>query len=164
MTTILSNGFGQDFQVPERTLEQKHNRALFFAYVNIAVGISAAKESGMSVSEYAEYVGDQLKGSWNKERGFPGLVNGTLLNYESSRLEQKSPIKIIEQDENKVVFDLKINYKGLFDNGPLFGITYEEFSLWYDIVYRQIAGHFEATYKQEELDDDMMRITLTNNK
>lgn len=130
MTAILSNAFGQNFQVPERTVEQKFNRNLNMVYVFVAAGITAAKESGMSIEEHGKYMGDQFKVSWNKEAGFTGYVNGVLFNSESSRRTQDPPIKIIEQNENKIIFDWKPSYKELLNNGPVYGITHEEFSLW----------------------------------
>ena len=164
MTLILSTGFGQEFQVPDRTLEQKHNRAVFLAHALNIVGISAGKKSGMTVSEYADYCGDQFKVTWNKEAGFSGLVKGTLNNLETLRRNQNPPIKIVEQTENKVVFDWKINFKGMFDNGPNNGVTYEEYLLWQNNVGIKIAEYLGATYKQEVLDDDWLRITLVNGK
>ncbi|WP_340114051.1 hypothetical protein [Maribellus mangrovi] len=161
MTAILGTSFGQVFQVPERTVEQKFNRNLYMVYVMAAVGINQAKESGMTVEEYGEKIGDLFKLSWNKEQGFTGLVNGILFNLESSRLAQDPPIEIVEQNENKMVFDWKPSYKELFSDGPLYDISYEEFSLWWNIVDIQIAEYLGATYKQEELDNDMLRITLT---
>ena len=42
-----------------------------------------------------------------------------------------------------------------------YGVSYEEFSLWWNIVDNQIAEYLGATYQQEELDNDLLRITLT---
>lgn len=159
--SVPFSGFTQDFSIPERTSTQKHNRLFYLMSGNIAVGIAGAKEAGMSPREYASFCGNQFKHSWNKEAGFKGFAQGTLANYESGRRENDPAIEILEQSSDKLVFSYYNNFKTLYNNGPMFGTTYEEFLIWVDLVYRQIGEHLGATYQQEEMEDDRLKISIT---
>ena len=161
LTLIVSITYAQDFSVPERTDVQKHNRVVSLTYGNIIPGIAYAKSTGKTAEEYSAYVGDLFKTSWNRENGFSGLVNGVLFNFESFRREQDPPMEILEQSDSKIVIKWKINYKNMFDDGPVNNVTYDEFDQWIEIVYKKIAEYFDAGYEQEVTEDDWLMITIT---
>ena len=161
LSSIVSMINAQNFLIPERTTVQKHNRAVYLTYANVIPGIAYAKSTGKTVEEYAAFVGDLFKTSWNKENGFSGLVNGTLFNFESFKREQDPPMEILEQSDRKIVIKWKINYKNRFNDGPVYNVTYDEFNQWFEIVNRKIVEYFDATYKQEVKEDDWLLIIIT---
>ena len=161
LTLIVSITYAQDFSVPERTIVQKHNRVVSLAYGNIIPGIAYAKSTGKTAEEYSAYVGDLFKTTWNRENGFNGLVNGFLSLFESFRREQDLPMEILEQSDSKIVLKWKINYKYMFDDGPVNNVTYDEFNQWFEIVNMIIAEYFDATYEQKITGDDWLVITIT---
>lgn len=158
---IVSITYAQDFSVPERTIVQKHNRAVSLTYGNIIPGIAYAKSVDKTAEEYGAYVGDLFKTSWNRENGFSGLVNGVLSNFESFRREQDPPMEILEQSDSKIVIKWKINYKNRFNDGPVYNVTYDEFNQWFEIVYKKIVEYFDAVYEQKVTEDDWLMITIT---
>ena len=160
LITVFSMSYAQDFSVPERTIVQKHNRAVYLTYLNIITAIAYAKSTGKTAADYSVYTGDLFKTSWNKENGFNGFVNGVLGNYESFRRDQDPPMEILEQSQDNLVLKWKINYKNIFEDGPRYNVTYEDFNQWFDIVYNKIADYLGATYEQEVMEGDWLKITI----
>jgi len=153
--------FGQSFTVPERTIEQKHNRVVWQTYGIIISEMSYAKSLGKKSGEVSIYTGNLFKTSWNQEGGFESYVKGTLFNFESFRLTSDPAIEILQQSENQIVFKVKINYKSLFEKGDYYEVSYEEFDNWLLNVYQIIGEHMGAIYEQKEIEDDWMEITIT---
>jgi len=158
---VFSMSYAQDFAVPERTTVQKHDRAVYLTYLNIITAIAYAKNTGKTAADYSVYVGDLFKTSWNKENGFNGFVNGVLGNYESYRRDQDPPIEILEQSPGKIVLTWKINYKNIFEEGPQYNVTYVDLNQWFNIAYNKIADYLGATYEQEVMEGDWLKITIT---
>ncbi len=148
------------FKVPERTSAQKHNRVVFLAYASITPAIGFAKQKGSSVSDYATYCGNQFKTSWNKSAGFEGFVRGVLMNYESMRREADPAIAILSQDNNRIEFKWKINYKDLF-NSDQGGATYDDLNQFFGVAYPIIAEYVGAVYQHEVSKDDWLNVTIT---
>jgi len=160
LALVTSVIYAQDFSVPERTFMQKHNRMTYLTYANIIPGISYAKSTGKTAKEYSSFVGDLFKTSWNRENGFSGLVNGILYNFESFRREQDPPMEILEQSDSKIVIKWKINYKNMFEDGPVSNVTYDEFNQWFEIVNMKIVEYFDASYEQKVVEDDWLILTI----
>lgn len=154
-------GSAQEFKIPELTLEQKHNRTLYLANGNIIAGIAYAKTAGTSIDYYANYIGDLYKLTWNKEDGFEGFVKGSLYNWENWCRASDPPMEILEQNENKVVFKSKNTLEELFENGPLFDVSYDELFTWYKIVHQRIGEYLGAGFEMEEIDGEWIKMTFT---
>jgi tetratricopeptide (TPR) repeat protein len=148
------------FKIPERTASQKHNRTIFQANAGVIAGIAYTKHTGGKAIDYGSYCGNLYKTSWNKAAGFEGFVRGALFNYESFRRENDPPIEILKQDNNSIEFKWKLNYRGMF-TGDSYGVTFEEFTDFMNIAYSSIADYVAATYTQEVLTDDWLKVTIT---
>ncbi|MBU8893572.1 MAG: hypothetical protein KOO66_12405 [Bacteroidales bacterium] len=153
--------FGQNFTVPERTIEQKHNRVVWQTYGIIISEMSYAKSLGKTAEEVSIYTGNLFKTGWNQEGGFESFVKGVLFNFESFRLASEPAIEILQQSENQIIFKVKNTSKSLFEKGDYYEVSYEEFNNWLLKVYQIIAEHMGAIYEQKEIEDDWIEITIT---
>jgi hypothetical protein len=149
-----------EIQVPEMSIYDKHERSVSMTYYNILTGISVAKKHGISVREYATGCANNFKYDWDNEAGFEGLVNGVLLNFENFRYRYDYPIEIIENTENRVLIKWRNNYKQEFVNGPVYGVTYSEYNLWFETLFNVIAEYLGATLTYEEIEGDWILITI----
>ena len=147
------------FKVPERTAVQKHNRMVSFTYNGIIAGIAHTKKSGGTTSDYGKFCGDLYKTGWNRAGGFEGFVRGALFNFESLRRESDPPIEIIQQDNNSIQFKWKANYRGALGD-TLYGVTFEDITEWNATTYAIIGEYLGATYEQEVMADDRLKITI----
>ena len=101
---FICNAFGQEnFAIPERSPEQKHQRTIGQYYYIIAAGINFAKSQDVSAYEYGKYAGSLFSQTWNKESGLNGFVRGMIFNYENLRTEADGEIVILENDDGSVV-------------------------------------------------------------
>ncbi|MBS3772010.1 MAG: hypothetical protein KGY69_17285 [Bacteroidales bacterium] len=154
-------GLAQEFKIPELTMEQKHNRTLYLAHSFVFSGIANAKAAGMSIDEYADFVAGWAKTTWNKEMGFEGFIKGTLYNWETLRRASDPPIEIMEQNPNRCIFKCKNNFKEIFQEGPVFGVTHEEMFTWYKVLHQRIGEYLGVGFEMDEMDGDWIKMTFT---
>lgn len=150
----------QEFVIPERTPAQKHQRAVVLAHGGLIASITLSKQSGVTPYDYGRATGDIHKTGWDKEAGFKGFAIGTIANWENLRREQDPPIEITEQNDNSVVFKVKMNFSGLFAQGPVYNVTREEYCEFFSGLHESIAAHLAASYKQEALPEGWVQITI----
>jgi tetratricopeptide (TPR) repeat protein len=148
------------FSVPELNNVQKHMRTMNQAWWVMAAGISVAKQSGVSVQDYATQIGDLFKYGWNRDWGFEGLVRGMLYNLESFRNEKDPAIEIIYQDKNSIQCKWKINYKEMFSKGLVYNVSFEEMNEMFFYMQKQIAEYLYSSI-EHEVEGEWLRITIS---
>lgn len=151
---------GDDITVPEMSIYDKHERAVSMMYYSNLAGLGLAKKKGISIVEYATSCGDSFKMTWDKEKGFEGLVSGVLFNFENFRYRYDYPIEILENTDDRVLIKWINNYKQEFVNGPVFGVTYEEFNIWFETMWNVIAEYMDSSITYEEIEGDWILITM----
>lgn len=146
--------FGQEkFSVPSMTDNQKQQRLFFMTNYVMILGADYAKKQGQSMEDYAKFMGEQAKLTWNKEGGFDAFVRGMLYNWESYRDASKPYLKILKQSDGFIQFTLPIPIKDYFSNGNINDISFEDLMKMYEIVSQTIADHLGATYEQQLVKD-----------
>jgi tetratricopeptide (TPR) repeat protein len=147
------------FSVPLLTNNQKHISTTGQAWGFMVAGISTAKQSGVSVRDYATQMGDLFKYAWNRDMGFEGLVRGVLYNFECFRDEKDPAVEIIYQDKNSIQFKWDINYKKMFSNGSVYNVSFEEMTEALCLMNKQIAEHLGCSV-EHEVDGDWLKVTI----
>jgi tetratricopeptide (TPR) repeat protein len=147
------------FSVPLLTNNQKHISTTGQAWGFMVAGISTAKQSGVSVRDYATQMGDLFKHTWNRDMGFEGLVRGVLYNFECFRDEKDPAVEIIHQDKNSIQFKWDINYKKMFSNGSVYNVSFEEMTEALCLMNKQIAEYLGCSV-EHEVDGDWLTVTI----
>jgi len=141
------------FAVPELSDAQKLQTARNLGYNNIIAAINFAKSQGLTAAEYGEYEGKLFP--WNKENGFEGWINGFIY----MNVAMAGNVKILEQSENKILLRVSDIYPEFEQRGEKFGVTYEEFLKWYEIMFIEIFNNLDCHYSQVNIDEGM-KITI----
>ena len=147
----------QQFAVPEVTPEQKQE-ILYNHVVGYAItGIGFAKSKGATPKEFGEFIGTQFKSYWDPTAGFPVFVNGML--FILTGMHQDNEMQIIEQSDKIIRFKLK-NVDLSFKNGPVFGVTYDEFMECSEGIISTLAQHMNISFSHKVTDEIWYEITL----
>ena len=115
--------------------------------------INYAKSLGKSVEDIASFTADQYKTSWNTANGYNGIVS----NWRS--VVPKRELTILEQDDNHIIFNANNIFPAL-KNVAQFNVTYDEYLVFYRVVYEKIADYLGFIYKQETTPDGVL-VTIT---
>ena len=138
MTFCLS---AQDqFTVKDYATPEKHQRTINLANSILINSLSVAKKSGMSVEDFASQMGTNWATTWASDAGFSTLVNGQIWNMSSFLTEENPKIEILSQSDSEVKLKVFKNWKAMFSNGPIFGVTEAEMSSFWNIASQKIAG------------------------
>jgi hypothetical protein len=133
----------QQFSVPQITPEQKHEILYNHVIAYAVTGIGFAKTKGATPEEFGKYIGTHFKPFWNPNDGFPAFTNGMLLIMGGMHPDHE--LQIIEQSEKMILFKLK-NVDYSFQNGPVFGITYNEFLACSNEIISTLAEHMNVSF------------------
>jgi len=148
----------EKFEVPELTQEQK-SEVLYSHVVTYAVsGISFAKFQGVSPGEYGKFIGKKFSDYWNPEDGFPVLVNRMM--YILAGLHPDNQMQILTQNEKSVTFKLK-NVDLLFQKGPMFDVSFQDFLDCSLGIIEVVAKHMNSKFSQEMTADGWYIATLS---
>jgi hypothetical protein len=155
-------GAQEKISVPQMTDIQKHQRCISMMNYMMIVGADYAKSQGKSVGDFAKYLGDQVKTTWDINSGFNGFIQGTLYNWESFRSATSPAIEILKQTDDYFQFKVPLEVKK-FMGDKMFNISFQELMQVYDIAFGIIAKHLGVTYQQNVLDNgNWLEITITN--
>jgi hypothetical protein len=116
------------FTVPTPTMEQKLNTSRDIKNNYILACINAARSSGMTVREFGMKCGEAFIPAWSEDTGFEEIVNFSLY-YWTSLVDD---VQIIEQSNEKVVITIPHLDLRLEEQGVLFGVSLEEFIIYYN--------------------------------
>lgn len=146
----MNTSASKAFQVPERTMEQKHQRTFLQLTGIMTAGIAYAKEEGQTPAEYGSYMGKLFTVGWNAEAGFEGYVNGMLGNFEEFRRAGDPAIEIISQSENSIQYKWPAAaWEQLFGSNEIFGVSLGDLLNCFDSVSQEIAAHMGCTTQQK---------------
>ena len=137
------------FTVPERTAEKQYPRVTWIIHYDLNVALSYVKSTGETVEEYAKYAGNLYKQTWQKEEGFEGFVNGTLLNLT----DLSGNVEILNQSDKKITIKATGFYKYLQDKGTNYNVTYKDYIQFFEVSHKQIAKYLNATISMKVIDD-----------
>jgi len=140
----------EKFEVPQLTPEQKTEVLYNHVIAYCVTGISFAKSQGVSAEDYGKFIGKKFTAFWNPEDGFPMLVNRMM--FILAGLHPGNEMQIINQDDSSISFKLK-NVDLMFQNGPMFDVTYKDFlDCSYGLI-SVIAKHMKSTFSHEMTED-----------
>ncbi len=152
----------EKFSVPIVTDNQKLERMNFMTNVFIIIGADYAKSKGQSIEDYARYVGERVKTTWDINSGFSGFVNGSLYNLESIRSSTSPPIEFIKQTDNFVQFKAPLDMKKMMGENKIFDISFKELVMVYEITFKIVAEHLGVKYQQKLIENGAwIEITIT---
>lgn len=149
MLTICTISAQDKFAIPNVTADQEKEILYNHAMAYFATGISFAKTKGVSPGAYGKYVGEQFKPFWNPDQGFEAL--GNTLMFFLKGMHPNNEMQIVEQSDNLLCFKLK-NVDALFQNGPAYGISYEDFLQCSKGILETIAIHMNSKF-EHKIDD-----------
>jgi hypothetical protein len=140
-------------QFQEASLESKHEFAAWRVDWYICTGIAYAKSMGQSVEDFAEFVG--------KHHGLGNPKTATLATvaYAGHTVLTSYPggtIEIISESDSVLVFKCNRPYKDYYKNGPMLGVTLDEFERYFWGHVAIMAGKLNMDYKYEIKEDEII--------
>lgn len=143
--------------VPELNAQQKQE-VLYSHVIAYAVsGISYAKTKESSPEEYGRYIGKMFIPFWDPAGGFPVFANRIM--YILAGMHPDNEMKIEEQGANSIRFRMK-NVDSSFQDGPMLGITYEEFLGFSLGIIDEIADFMHVDFSHKVVDKLWYEMTL----
>lgn len=133
----------QQFSVPKITTEQKQEILYNHVIAYAATGIGFAKTKGATPEEFGIYIGTQFKSFWNPDDDFPAFANGMM--FILAGMHPNNELQIVEQSNKMIRFKLK-NVDFLFQNGPVYGVTYDEFLACSKGIISTLAEHMNVGF------------------
>ena len=137
------------FTVPELTNSQKFERATYMWFYHVNAAISYAKAEGKTVDEFATFVGDKVKQSWNKDVGFNYFVKGSLTNW----ITMSGSVKIIEQSDKKIVFKTGIIAPSLTEEKIKSDVSHDEILRYLEIIHTGLADYVGCSFSMKTSND-----------
>lgn len=154
-------GAQEQITVTKMTDLQKHQRCISMMNYMMIIGADYAKAEGNSIEDFAKYLGNQVKSTWDVQSGFNGFIQGTLYNWESWRSATSPAIEILKQTDDFFQFKAPLEVRK-FMGDKLHNITFEELMKVYSIVFATISDHLNVKYQQKLLDNgNWLEITIT---
>jgi hypothetical protein len=147
----------QMFAVPEVTPDQEKEILYNHVVAYFAAGLTFAKTQDVGAEEYGKYIGEQFKVFWNPEAGFEFFVNQIMFILKGNN--PYSEMKILEQNDKMIRFQLS-NLDLLFKQGPMYGITYDEFLSSSEALLVTLAGYMNVSFEQKVGVDGLYIVTL----
>lgn len=148
----------QTFSIPELTSDQEKEILYNHVMAYAITGIGFAKFKGATPKEFGEFIGNQFKSYWDPAAGFPVFVNGML--FILTGMHPDNEMQIIEQSDKIIRFKLK-NVDLSFKNGPVYGVTYDEFLECSEGIISTLAQHMNVSFSHKIADETWYEVTLT---
>lgn len=140
----------EKFSIPQLTDAQKSEVLYSHVFGYSLTGISFAKSQGVTPKDYGKFVGKQFTAFWDPAGGYPVFVNRMM--FILAGMHPNNQMEIVEHDENSITFKLK-NVDLSFQNGPMFGVSYDEFLECADGIISEIAGLMKCKFSHKMTDD-----------
>lgn len=145
------------FHLPQVTTEQEKEILFNHVIAYCCSGIAYAKTNSTSPKEYGVFMGELFKPFWNSDEGFNAFANG--LMYMLAGMYQDNDMQIVRQSETMLRFKLR-NVNLAFQQGPAFGVTYEELLECTEGILVTIAKHMHTTFSHKMTGDIWYEVTL----
>jgi hypothetical protein len=120
--------------------------------------INYAKSLGKKVEDVASFQANQFKRFWDNTSGYNGLMNGILGDWRS--MVPEGELKILEKDDNHVVFTANKMLTGLKRGGLQFNVTYDDYLTFFRVILEKYSDYMGGIYKQETTPDGV-KVTLS---
>lgn len=146
------------FAVPQVTPEQEKEVLFNHVIAYCTTGISFAKLKGTSPKDYGEYMGNAFKPFWNPDEGFPAFANG--LMFMLAGMYRDNDMQVLKQSDKMLCFKMK-NVDIAFQQGPAFGVTYEELLECSEGLLVVIGEYMGTSFSHKILDDGWYQVTLS---
>lgn len=147
----------QSFTVPEVTADQEKEILYNHMVAYFATGITFAKTHDVSAKEYGEYIGEQFKVFWDPDAGFAFFANQIMFILKG--VNPYAEMKIVEQNDKMIRFQMA-NLDVLFKQGPMYGISYQDFLDASEGVLAVLSDYMKVSYEQNVADDGLYVVTL----
>ena len=141
-------------ELEETPLKNKHSFTAWRVDYYICTGIAYAKSMGQSVEDFAKFVGKHhtLTGPNDKTlSGVAKAIHYVITSYPWGNYE------IISQSDSVIVAESNRPYKGYFENGPMLGVTIDEFEKYLYGHVAIMASKINIDYKYEIKEDEVMQ-------
>jgi len=151
--------------IPEIPLENKYALARSFMYNVGLTALNLAKEEGITAKEYGILCGDIYKAAWPEEKSFEEFSQDCIYHLVclSGKKDSESPsIVLLNQSENKIVFEVSDLYPGLYEQGEMWGTSYKDMVKWWEATYNQIAGKYNLSFAIKT-DENKVIVTINKN-
>ena len=155
---ILSlSSYAQDttaikIQLKEIPLENKHWFASWRVDYYICTALAYAKSMGQSIEDFAEFVGQR------HDLGIPDNATLEEATHTGNYVMTSYPngeYKIISASDSVIVSKSNRPYKIYFKDGPILGITIDEFERYFwkhvQIMHNKINMNFKYEIKEDEV-------------
>lgn len=145
--TICSIGFSQEVQDPKTQLinspiESKHRYATLRTDYYICTGIAYAKSLGMTVDDFAEFVGSKHSITAPNDTTISDVIKAfhwVMTTYPRGKFE------LLTETDSSATMRWNRAYSAYYRNGPVLGVSIEEFE-------RYLYGHVAIMTKQIGID------------
>ncbi len=153
---------GEKIQLVPPTVEKIANFAMWRTDFYICTGIAYAKSNGRTVDDFATFVGDNHGITWEGMRG-KGIGPPVQVIYGLIMLYNGGNFKILNESDTLVTMEFNRPYKPYFDEGPMLGVTIEEFEscLWRHVGIMSKRIGFTFIYK---IDGDIIKASMAMRK
>jgi hypothetical protein len=145
---ISQNRPSPRIQLTDAPIERKLNYAVWRTDYYICTGIAHAKSLGRTPEDFAAFVASKHSLGSSREKGLAPIVrllHFVIENYNNGRFD------VISESDSAVTMKNNRPYASLFKNGPVFGVTLEEFEtyLWSHIAIMANRIGFDFVYHVE---------------
>ena len=140
-------------QFKETPLEYKHSFTAWRVDYYICTGIAYAKSMGQSVEDFAEFVGAHHSLTGPNDQSLTAAVKAghyVMTSYPNGQFQ------ILSESDSIVVAKSNRPYKDYYKNGPMLGVTMDEFEkyLYGHVVI--MANKINIKYQYEIREDDIL--------
>lgn len=141
-------------QLKEIPLERKHNFSTWRVDYYICTGIAYAKQMGQSVEDFAKFVGTHHDLTYPNNQTLSGVAetsNLVMTNYPGGKYE------IISESDSVIVAKSNRPYKIYYEDGPLLGVTINEFEKYFWGHVAIMASKINIDFKYEIKEDEVIQ-------
>jgi len=160
--SIFAQEKEQKIELPQLTLEQKWDRAIYNLTSFWIAGIAYAKSQGKTAADFGKYVGELFAPEWEgaKGKGVQRFIQGMCWNWQIFK-----DFKMEILSESKTSFEAKI--KGFAEGAVKAwtepGVTIEDYFRCYEQLMVAITDYLGLEYKQK-VEGDWIYFTVTEKK
>ena len=145
---------GIKIQLKEIPLERKHNYTTWRVDYYICTGIAYAKSMGQSVEDFAKFVAKYHNLTYPNNKTLSGVAetsNLVMTNYPGGKYE------IISESDSVIVAKSNRPYKIYYEDGPLLGVTIDEFEKYFWGHAAIMASKINIDFKYEIKEDEVIQ-------
>ncbi len=149
-----------NIQFKETPLEDKHRFTAWRVDYYICTGIAYAKSMGQSVEDFAAFVGK------HHSIGNPETATLARVAYAGHTVLTSYPggtIEIVSESDSMIVVKSNRPYKDYYKDGPMLGVTLDEFEKYFWGHVAIMAGKLNMDFKYEIKEDEVIQ-TVTYKK